>query len=114
MRVFIGAVSILAFVGLACPCCGKEVRADDTLNPISKTYTIEGMTCGGCEVGLKISLKKAGFTKNIQKLSHKTGTLEMQFDAKEFTKETDCKVIKAIQEKGYLAYTDAAPKGSCH
>ncbi|MBI4404725.1 MAG: heavy-metal-associated domain-containing protein [Deltaproteobacteria bacterium] len=113
MNSVIRLLTMLSVIACLGPCCGKEVRAADNPKEITRTYQVEGMTCGGCEAGIKLSLKGAGFGKNVLSVSHENGRVMMQFAPEEFGKDTDCKIIKAIQSRGYIAYVDASNKNPC-
>ena len=113
-----GHIEALVFGGLAIfmigSCTKKQNDDPDTaLRTLKKTYMVDGMTCGGCAAGIKIKLKQAGFEKNIQNVSYDNSAAILGFLPTEYTPETDCKVIKAINNEQYTAYLDEANKFPC-
>jgi hypothetical protein len=86
-----------------------------------KTYVVEGMECGGCALSVERALKRAGISKQqIVAIDYGKpspngliGHLSLRFD-RDLGKETDCKVIKAIEKySGYLTYRNASEKYPC-
>lgn len=59
------------------------------------TLKVAGMTCGGCEAAVKSAAKKVDGVKDAR-VSYKTGTAEVTYDA---TKTSPQSIAKAITEK---------------
>jgi len=65
---------------------------------VSKKYFVEGMTCGGCILGVKTALGKAG-SLNILDKEIEVGQATLQFDKKSYKESvTDCEVTKSIEK----------------
>jgi len=100
------------------PCFGLDmfegrVHAADNNKEIARTYHVEGMTCGGCAVGVKLKLKKAKFNVGEVTYEEGAGKAVVKFPSSEYDSETDCKVIKTINDSKYTAYLDRANKFPC-
>lgn len=91
---------------------------------ITKKYLVKGMTCGGCEGGVRQSLIHLGELKDSQivKVDHTSpdaknniGHVVVKFDSKDYKNaETDCKLIKAIKKNpGYAMYMDSKNTNPC-
>jgi len=80
---------------------------------VTKTFQVEGMTCGGCEMTVKQALKKKGFSKNIEKISHQDKVAVLKFKKGTLTPELECKVIKTITDLNYKVNSDTDNKLAC-
>ena len=78
---------------------------------VTKNYYIEGMTCGGCILGVKIALKKAEGIKFLEQ-NVSVGVANLKFNEKLYNgEETDCKVSKMIEKyTEYKVFLDKAYK----
>ena len=65
---------------------------------VSKNYYVKGMTCGGCILGVKISLNKSEKLKiHDRKIS--VGKMELRFIKEDYKKrKTDCEVSNSIEK----------------
>ena len=80
--------------------------ADSTSAKITTSvFEIEGMTCGGCETGVKMAVKKLDGISKV-KASYKEGQAEVSYDA---TKVTPKQIVAAIAKLGYTAKLQAPP-----
>ncbi|NOX18668.1 MAG: heavy-metal-associated domain-containing protein [Chlorobi bacterium] len=61
---------------------------------MEKQYTIEGMSCHHCIMGVENELRNAGF----EKFEVKLGSAKIEFDNAE---ENEKKIVAAIEEAGY-------------
>ena len=66
------------------------------LNP-QFTFNVSGMTCSGCQAGLKQSLEKVKGVKSAN-VSYKNGSAAIFCDPKECSKED---LTKAVEKAGY-------------
>lgn len=125
------ALIIGAFTIGACCCQGPKSLANIAVAaeaksdaPVSeRDYLIQGMTCSGCEFGVKKALGRAGIEKNqIAEVDYKNPEPEKKIGhAKiKFAKgqhkglDTDCRIVKEIRENpGYIAYWDASDTDPC-
>ncbi|WP_372655441.1 mercuric transporter MerT family protein [Halobacteriovorax sp.] len=82
-----------------------------------KTLYIEGMTCGGCELGVRKALKRAGLTESeILNVDHSSPKPKENIGSAviKISDEAGCKVIKEIKESpGYLAFWTFDNKKPC-
>lgn len=76
---------------------GQAVRgeAESTVS----TFHVTGMTCGGCEVGVRRIVNKLDGVEKVE-ASHKKGTATVTYRAEELTPDD---IIAAIEELGYTA-----------
>ena len=63
------------------------------------TFHVTGMTCGGCEVGVRRVVKKLDGVEEVE-ASHREETAVVTYRAGEVTPED---IIAAIEELGYAA-----------
>jgi len=73
--------------------------ADDDSPTATSTFDIEGMTCGGCEAGVKLKVKKLDGVTSVE-ASYDDGTAVVTYDPEKVTPE---QIIAAIGELGYDA-----------
>lgn len=66
---------------------------------VTAVFEVEGMTCGGCEAAVKLSVKKLDGIKKVE-ASYKEGTAVVQFDPSQVSAE---EIEKAIEKLGYSA-----------
>lgn len=125
------AVFAGAFTIGACCCQGPkalsniavaaEIKSEAAVS--ERDYLIQGMTCSGCEFGVKKALGRAGVGKSqIAVVDYKKpepdkkiGHAKIKF-LKDQHKglETDCRIVKEIRENpGYIAYWDASNADPC-
>lgn len=118
-----------AFLITAC-CCGASrtsmAYAAEQKPPTAVTeryYYVKGMTCSGCEFGVKKALGRAGIAKEqiievdseSPDPSNKIGHAKVKFPIGQHKGlETDCKVVKEIRANpGYIAYWDPSDTDPC-
>ena len=85
---------------------GDEPSQDEPETATS-TFLVTGMTCGGCEVGVRRVVKKLEGVKEVG-ASYEDGTATVTYRVKEVTPDD---IIAAIEELGYTAelVTDEEP-----
>lgn len=101
----------------------NNANASASQGKIIKTYFVEGMTCGGCELGVREALKKSGVKEeNILSVDHsqpdpknKIGMATVQFEKASYRgSETDCKIVEEIKKSpGYIAFWDMSDRNPC-
>ena len=77
----------------------SQAAADDDSKKVTSTFDVNGMTCGGCEVGVKMKVKKLEGVTSVD-ASYKDGTAEVAYDPQ---KVTPAEIIAAIEDLGYTA-----------
>lgn len=93
----VAIVAVLAALG-ALGWLGRAAAGEEAAATVS-TFAVEGMTCGGCEVGVKMKVKKLAGVESVE-ASYKEGTARVGYDPAEVTPE---QIIAAIEELGYEA-----------
>jgi copper chaperone CopZ len=84
------AIGAVAFTG----------TADDSRSGLATTiFTVEGMTCGGCEAGIKVAVKKLDGIEKVT-ASHTEGRATVTYDPLKVTPED---IEAAIEKIGYEA-----------
>jgi copper chaperone CopZ len=90
-------IAVVAALG-ALGWVGRAAAGDEAATTVS-TFAVQGMTCGGCEVGVKMKVKKLAGVESVD-ASHKEGTARVVYDPSRVTPE---QIIAAIEELGYKA-----------
>ena len=90
----LAAIAFLAFAGTAT--LGADESPEET---VTSVFDVEGMTCGGCEVGLRLTVKKLDGVEEV-KPSHTESEVAVTYDPEKVT--TD-KIQAAIEKLGYKA-----------
>ncbi len=101
-RLSLAAVAGLALVGLAAwAAFGGDgpSPSDAESTATTSTFHVSGMTCGGCEVGVRRAVKKLEGIEEVE-ASHKVGTAIVTYQANEVTPD---EIIAAIEGIGYAA-----------
>ncbi len=66
---------------------------------VTSDFKVEGMTCGGCEAGVKMKVKRLDGVEKVT-ASHKNGKASVTYDT---AKVTTADIIAAIEDLGYTA-----------
>lgn len=66
---------------------------------VTSTFKVEGMTCGGCEVGVRMNVKKLDGVADVE-ASYEEGQAEVTYDPDKVTPE---EIVEAIEKLGYTA-----------
>ena len=101
-RLSLAAVAGLALVGLAAWAAfggNGSSPSDAESTATTSTFHISGMTCGGCEVGVRRAVKKLEGVQEVE-ASHEEGTATVTYQAGEVTPD---EIIEAIEGIGYTA-----------
>lgn len=73
-----------------------SAAAGDT---VTSVFRVEGMTCGGCEVGVKMRVGKLDGVTAVD-ASYEEGTATVTYDPEKVTPEV---IVEAIETLGYQA-----------
>ena len=90
----LAAVALLAFAGTT-TLAGDESQE----GTVTSVFEVEGMTCGGCEAGLRLTVKKLEGVEEV-KPSHEDSNVTVTYDP---AKVTTDKIQAAIEKLGYKA-----------
>ena len=106
-RIAILVASVVALLAVTVA-GGNRLFAGDTSNSegVTATFKVQGMTCGGCEVGVKRVVKKLDGVVQV-KASHKKGTAEVTYEPEKVTTE---QIVEAIETLGYTAELEVQGK----
>lgn len=82
----------------------------DGQGAVTALFRIEGMTCGGCEVGVEFQVKKLDGVQRVE-ASYEEGQAEVTYDPTEVTPD---QIVAAIERLGYEAQlaSPASPDSS--
>jgi copper ion binding protein len=77
------------------------LRAEDKVGSEKTTsvFKVEGMTCGGCEAGVRLSVTKLDGVEKVE-ASYEKGRATVTYDAAKVTPE---EIVAAIEGLGYKA-----------
>ena len=96
--------------------CQAQNEPIDSLGKVRTLY-IKGMTCGGCELGVREALKRAGLKDTeILNIDHSSPKPKESIGSAviKVSDEAGCKVIKEIKESpGYVAFWSFDNKNPC-
>jgi len=86
---------------------GDEPSQGKAESATTSTFHVTGMTCGGCEVGVRRVVNKLEGIEDVE-ASHEKGAATVTYRADEVTPDD---IIAAIEELGYTAelVTDEEP-----
>ncbi len=90
----LAVVALLVFTGT--PALSVEESHEGS---VTSVFEVEGMTCGGCEAGLRLTVKKLDGVEEV-KPSHTDKNVKVTYDPEKVT--TD-QIQAAIEKLGYTA-----------
>lgn len=93
----LAAVVVAGSVSLAAPT--EPDAAEVESRRVTSVFRVEGMTCGGCEAGVRLSVKKLDGVEKVE-ASYDEGRATVTYDAAKVTPE---QIVTAIEELGYAA-----------
>lgn len=99
LRKKIPAAAAVMLVLGAVGCVGRTAAAGGGAETTTSTFDVEGMTCAGCEAGVKLQVKKLTGVTSVE-VSYDDGTAVVTYDPETVTPD---EIIAAIQELGYNA-----------
>lgn len=92
----IALVGLVAWSAIA----GDGADQDEAGNAVtSSSFNVTGMTCGGCEAGVRRVVKKLEGIEAVE-ASYKNGTATVDYQADKVTPDD---IIAAIEKLGYTA-----------
>jgi copper chaperone CopZ len=85
----------------------RAQKADERVHTAQVTFKVEGMTCAGCEAGVKLAAKAINGVHDAQ-ASFKSGTADITYDP---TKTTPDAIAEVITERsGFKAVAQGPSK----
>ena len=75
------------------------LAGDDPAAVVTSTFKVEGMTCGGCEVGVRMNVRKLDGVASVE-ASYDEGRAKVAYDPDKVTPEM---IVEAIEKLGYTA-----------
>jgi len=99
-RTMLWLVAVITVALTAFPYYSSRlIAAEGKPASVTSLFQVEGMTCGGCEAGVHLKVKKLDGVKNVE-ASYEKKQARVTYDPKIVTPE---RIIQAIQELGYSA-----------
>jgi len=99
-RIMLWIVAVIAVALTAFPYYSSGLIATErTTASVTSLFHVEGMTCGGCEAGVRLKVQMLDGVKNAE-ASYEKKQARVTYDPKLVTPE---RIIKALQELGYTA-----------
>ncbi len=77
----------------------RALAADEETKSVTSVFQVEGMTCGGCEAGVRMKVGKLEGVERVE-ASYREGKAEVTYDPERVTPD---EIIAAIEELGYTA-----------
>ena len=105
-KMYVLGITALVAVFVLIAAFGPSVLAtnDPAAGSQTAVFKVVGMTCGGCEVGVKMSVKKLDGVAEVE-ASHEEGRATVTYDP---AKVTPAMIIAAIEKLGYAAELENA------
>ncbi len=79
---------------------------DPSAAEVTSIFKVEGMTCGGCETGVRMTVKKLDGVEAVS-ASYDKGRAEVTYDPQKVTTE---QIEAAIEKLGYAAELEETPE----
>ncbi len=102
MSKLFSSLTVVALVSLALVLVwAGHLRAEsrEGASLVTSAFAVEGMTCGGCEAGVRLAVGKLEGVETVE-ASYEENRAEVTYDPAQVTPE---RIIAAIQELGYTA-----------
>jgi mercuric ion transport protein len=118
-RISLSALTIVSMLFIFSPEILSTVSQAKSTKTATKVRTlyIEGMTCAGCELGVRKALERSGIKSvNILTVDHSTPNPEKNIGSAiiNVSESLNCKIIKEIKKSpGYIAYWSLENKKPC-
>lgn len=94
------AVAAVALFLLGTAAAASRAAATADAKPlVTSVFKVEGMTCGGCEGGVKIAVKRLDGVRSVD-ASHRDERATVTYDETKVTPEA---IVQAIEKLGYQA-----------
>ena len=97
-------VALLAAGALALGIPSLLAGDDPPAAEVTSVFKVDGMTCGGCEVGVRMSVKKLDGVAGVEAF-YEEGRAEVTYDP---AKVTPGMIVEAIEKLGYMAELEEA------
>ncbi len=105
----VAALAALFLAGAVVLAVPSLLIADDTPSGnVTSVFKVEGMTCGGCEAGVRISVEKLDGVEEVE-ASHKEARATVTYDASKVSPE---QIVEAIKKLGYKAELQEPEEGT--
>jgi copper chaperone CopZ len=95
----LGAVALVALIGTGAWASRTAAAATDEVPLVTSVFRVEGMTCGGCEASVKMTVKRLDGVREVE-ASHTEKRATVTYDAKKVSPEA---IVAAIEKLGYTA-----------
>ena len=105
------AVMTCCWHGVVAGWAPQALAAEEkTAATVTSLFKVEGMTCGGCEAGVRMKVKKLAGVEKVE-ASYETKRARVSYDPKIVTPQ---RIIEAIKDLGYSAeiITDKTTAGA--
>ncbi|MGH9362334.1 MAG: heavy-metal-associated domain-containing protein [Thermoanaerobaculia bacterium] len=96
-RTLAAMTLLLALAGSAWP--PPALAAEGKTSLVTAVFKVEGMTCGGCETGVRVKVKKLDGVEEVE-ASYEKKRARVTYDPRVVTPK---RIIEAIEELGYSA-----------
>ena len=96
----------LLLTAAALGCMSRSSVAAGDAQTVTSTFTVEGMTCGGCELGVEMKVSDLDGVVSVE-ASYEKGLAGVVHDPEEVTPD---EIVAAIEELGYSAQLQEAPE----
>ena len=93
------AAMILLLAWVVAGWAPRVLAAEEKAATVTSLFRVEGMTCGGCEAGVRMKVKKLAGVEKVE-ASYETKRARVSYDPKIVTPQ---RIIAAIKDLGYSA-----------
>jgi copper ion binding protein len=95
----LGALASVALIGTGVWASRAAATAADEAPLVTSEFRVEGMTCGGCEASVKMTVGRLDGVRSVE-ASHEEKRATVTYDETRVTPET---IVQAIEKLGYTA-----------
>ncbi len=93
--VVVATVTVLAVATFA----ARSAEGDPSSSSVTSVFEVEGMTCGGCEASVKMTVKRLDGVQAVA-ASHAEKRATVTYDGQKVTPQA---IVEAIEKLGYEA-----------
>ncbi|MFQ5929185.1 MAG: cation transporter [Acidobacteriota bacterium] len=104
----LGAIALGVWIIPECCLLSSSVAVETTGDAKTVAFRVTGMTCGGCEVGVKMAVKKLDGIYNVE-ASYTQGKATVKYDP---SKVKPDEIKTAIEKIGYKAELEKKEEGN--
>lgn len=94
---FVAAAAVVVL--LAATFAVRAAEQEPTAPSVTSVFKVKGMTCGGCEAGVKMTVKRLDGVQAVE-ASHTEMRATVTYDAEKVTPQA---IVEAIEKLGYTA-----------